>query len=392
VALHHTLWYHDNDTVSFRYDEINKSQPDRATVARYRVELGVTESPQETIWQYRRGAGFVLGHGVYQSFFDLHGGYFDDPRLMAEVARLNGVFAESAGQDRSSIAEILVISDEASCSYATFESGFLQQTLRPAQVQLAKIGAPHDSILVDDLALADASRYRLVVFLNCFHLADCQRELIRRTVLQGDRTVVWAYAPGLFNGHTASLEAIGDLSGFSLVRRAPSARWRLTIALSEAGRSWWRQSGGGEPPASVGHEHVWGEPLAVDDAQATVLGHLETRPDFAALATKSMAGWTSLYTLNPAMPAAFLRAVARRAGVHLFNDRNDTLYASRSYLTINADGPGVRTLRFTQPVDLFDPFSGEIVARGATAWNRLFQDKETLIVRYSPAEGPKPNP
>ena len=208
VALHGKLWYHDNDTVSFRYDEMNKTNPDRSVVARYRKELGVTETAQETVWQYRRGAGFVLGNGIFESFFDLHGGYFDDPRLMEEVARLNALFKESPQYDRSSVAQILVVSDEVSCSYATFESGFLQQTLQPAQVQLAKIGAPHDSILVDDLELADMARYRFVIFLNCFHLSGNQRGLIRQHVLGHGRTVLWCYAPGLFNGAAASVDAI----------------------------------------------------------------------------------------------------------------------------------------------------------------------------------------
>ena len=44
LALHGKLWYHDNDTVSFRYDEMNQRRPDRETVARYRRELGVTET------------------------------------------------------------------------------------------------------------------------------------------------------------------------------------------------------------------------------------------------------------------------------------------------------------------------------------------------------------
>ena len=46
LGLHGKLWYHDNDTASFRYDEMNRANPDRATVARYRKELGVTETPQ----------------------------------------------------------------------------------------------------------------------------------------------------------------------------------------------------------------------------------------------------------------------------------------------------------------------------------------------------------
>jgi hypothetical protein len=53
----------------------------------------------------------------------------------------------SKNHDCSSVAQILVVSDEASCSYTTFESGFLQQTLQPAQVQLAKLGAPEREVV-----------------------------------------------------------------------------------------------------------------------------------------------------------------------------------------------------------------------------------------------------
>ena len=59
----------------------------------------------------------------------------------------------------------------------------------------------------------------------------------------------------------------------------------------------------------------------------------------------------------------FLRAPARQAGVHLINDRDDTLYASRSYLTINADGAGERRLRFPRAANLSDAFTGQLPAR-----------------------------
>lgn len=398
LRLHGKLWYHDNDTVSFRYDEMNKANPDRATVERYRKELGVTETGQETIWQYRRGAGFVLGHGIFQSFFDLHGGYFDDPALMAEVKRLNALLGESQQYDRSSVAEILVVSDERSCSYATFESGFLQQTLRPLQVQLAKLGAPHDSILVDDLALADLKRCKFVLFLNCFHLTDAQRRFIRHKVQNRNRTVLWCYAPGLFNGATTSVEAMRELTGLRLVRAEKTVRVRARIALTPDGMRLWPHSqpqqsdpaigpaAGASPTAGlatvIGHEHVWGQSFSVEDPHAIALGRLEGRNE-VGLAMKRMKRWMSVYTMNPVLPAAFLRALAREAGVHLYNDRDDTLYASRSYLTLNADGAGERTLRFPKPVDLFDPFTGRTIACRVNELVRELRDKETLLIRYS---------
>jgi hypothetical protein len=84
VGLHGMLWYHDNDTVSFRYDEMHQASRDRATVERYRRELGVTENVQETLWQYRRGAGFQIrrnhmqGHRRYGVLLRAGGGVVED--------------------------------------------------------------------------------------------------------------------------------------------------------------------------------------------------------------------------------------------------------------------------------------------------------------------------
>jgi beta-galactosidase len=378
LSLRGKLWYHDNDTVSFRYDAMNAGNPDRATVARYRRELGVTETPQETIWQYRRGAGFMLGYGIYQSFFDLHGGYFDDPQLMAEIKRLNTLLADAKNVDCASVAEILVVSDEPSCSYATFESGFLQQTLQPAQAQLAKLGAPHDSILADDLALADMKQYKLILFLNCFHLTDAQRDLIRRKVLNRGRTVLWCYAPGLFNEALTSVAAMRQLTRMNLQRAERPDRVQARIVLTEDGARLGAYPA--ERPHLIGHEHVWAQLISVEDKEAVVLGTLEGRRE-VALAMKQMRSWTSVYTLNPVLPAAFLRALARHAGVHLYNDRDDTLYASRSFLTLAADAAGRREIQLPRRCDVFDPFTGERLGRGVKTFEHGFQAKETVIWR-----------
>jgi hypothetical protein len=73
--------------------------------------------------------------------------------------------------------------------------------------------------------------------------------------------------------------------------------------------------------------------------------------------------------------------VAVEAGVHIYSGRDETFYASRSFLCLNADGAGERTLGFPKAVDLFDPFTGRRLARRATKFVHAFRDKETLLLR-----------
>ena len=56
--------------------------------------------------------------------------------------------------------------------------------------------------------------------------------------------------------------------------------------------------------------------------------------------------------------------------------------ASRSYLCLNADGAGDRTLRFPKAADVFDPFTGERLARRVTNFTRTLQNRETRAVTF----------
>lgn len=384
VLLHDKVWFCDNDTLSFRWPQVmgleRAETTERAAAIRREAQrLGAPNTLEESLWQYRRHAGFTLGNGMYQSFFDLHGGYFDDPGLMAEVAQLNRVFEASAERDRSPVAEILVVSSEESCSYASYGSELMTRLLLDPQVALSQIGAPHDSILVDDLALADMARYRLVIFLNVLALDDAQRALIKERVLGGNRVVYWAYAPGYFNGAAQRVEGVAEMTGMHM-RMGPPEKEALQIGLVETDHRLSTALAGVD--ASVLGKNVSTARLFyVDDPQAAVLG---TRPGSqeSTLAAKELPDWTSVYGIAAELPAAFYRALAKHAGVHLYNDRDDTVYVSASYFCISANGEGPRMLRFPRGVNIFDAASGEALYLDVREVPLDLRDKETLLWRY----------
>lgn len=130
----------------------------------------------------------------------------------------------------------------------------------------------------------------------------------------------------------------------------------------------------------IGHEHVWAPLITVVENSATALGTLEGRRE-VVLAMKPMPGWTSVYTLNPVLPASFLRSLARQAGVHLYNDHDDTLYASRSFVCVSADQAGPRHIQLPKPSNVYDPFTGQRLYRRVTGFDQEFQAKETVLWR-----------
>jgi hypothetical protein len=276
-------------------------------------------------------------------------------------------------------------------SQAAREAGRNERTFRDPATQMPVI----DWYLFYNDLVPDT----MEVFLNCFHLADTQRELVRRKVLNCNCTVLWCYASGRFNGAETSVEAMRELTGLRIRPDHGGARLRLRITLTDEGQSLLehgmevatlaaesttrqRLESRAPAPVVIGHEHVWAQLISVEDPEATALGRLEGRTE-VLLAHKPMRGWTSVFTANPVLPAAMLRALACQAGVHLYHRRDDTFYASRSYVCLNADGAGERTLRFPRPADLFHPFTGQRLARRVTEFSHRFADKETFLARYA---------
>lgn len=377
VMLHGKLWYHDNDAVSYLAPEIQE----KGHIPTDLIRLGYTKNATETIWMYRRGAGFVLCNGMYEALFDLHGGYFDAPELMAEVARLNRMWDMAKDYDRASCSEILIVSDENSCSYCSFNSEMLSTSLLQTQWQLIKIGAPADHILVDDLELLDIDRYKLVVFLNTYNLTDVQRSVIDQKVKNGNRTVLWCYAPGVFNDTRESSDLMYRLTGMKLVASQHETFIAPQIEIQESGaklNTALRKAN----LNTMGSEKPMCKLISVQDPHAIALGIL---PGTASItfAMKDMGAWTSFYAITSNLPAAFYRVLARHAGVHIYNDRDDTFYANKSYASLNANGAGVRAIQFPRKCDLIDAITRKRLATTTDNFSYDFKSGETLILRLS---------
>ena len=66
---------------------------------------------------------------------------------------------------------------------------------------------------------------------------------------------------------------------------------------------------------------------------------------------------------SPALSRDFLREVARRAGVHLYLESGDNLYASRDVVSIHASHRGDKTIRLPERSDVVDVYTGEVLAK-----------------------------
>jgi len=343
--------------------------------------LGYTETPQQSAWMYRRAMGFALCNGAYESFFDLHGGYYDDPDLMNEVKQLNRLADVSARYDRSSNSEILIISDEASCAYATFRSDLLDVSLYDVQHSLIKIGAPADHVLINDLDLLDTTRYKLIIFLNNYNMTDTQRMLVGKKLKYGGKHLMWCYAPGYFNFNRTSEEFMKTLTGFDIKADTDTSFVAPIIKLSDD-QNPISEKLAATGLSTIGSTRKCGQLFYLDEKDATAIVLGVSSGGKPALAVKEMGNWTSIYSLTSALQPAIYRAFAAQAGVHLFNDRDDSLYANTSYLCIHAKGAGKRTIKFPWACDVIDAVSEKTLVPNSGELKYEFQNGETLLLRW----------
>jgi hypothetical protein len=84
---------------------------------------------------------------------------------------------------------------------------------------------------------------------------------------------------------------------------------------------------------------------------------------------KELDGWRSVYAAAPNLPAPILRGLARYAGVHLYSEAGDVLYAARQLLAVHTVGGGSRQLRLPQRAEVvYDLFAGTEVAADCDAF------------------------
>lgn len=352
LTAHGKLFWDDFDPASFKFYE-----KDQAEYGPWKPWLAVTDTAEEYCWMIRRELGDVLANGVNTQHFDLHGGYYDDPMLVAEMARARAIREQALKVDRSSAAEILVVVDEDALHYLTFRNPIATPLLKGQLAELPFV-APFDAVLLSDLEDIDTSRYRLVVVLEALKLDASQRRVLKDKIETGGKHVLWLYAPGYFDGKGAPDAAhIGETTGIQVAARPrPSARVEVAFSAALGKRT---------PMAEL----LDADQFVVSDPSAEILARRADSGE-AVVACRALEDWTSVYSAVAPLSRQVLRVLARRAGVHLYHaSPQDAVYANHRYLTLAA-GPrkGRRIIRLFRPATVTDLISGETVAKNTSSF------------------------
>lgn len=317
------LWFDENDI--------------RTSLAPGEVgSWGKQASIEGDILQQNRELGNVIASGVAQWWFDVGQNRYDDPVLMARIGELREAAERALEYDRAPADEVAFIVDGPSLAYASVGAPLTAWLLREQIPQAARIGAPVGWYTLDDVAKLPPKR--MYVFLNAWAPNAAQRAAIEALRSDG-RVLVFVGPAGVYREGALDPTAMGDLVGMDI-------GWSTEPAMLRC------EAEG----ISYGAGQAFGPVAYPDDGEAEVLARM---PDGrAGLAVRDHGDWLSVHSAAPALPAALLRQLAERAGVHLYTEEA-IVWASRGLLSVNVDQGGTRLIQLPRPATVVDLVTGE---------------------------------
>jgi hypothetical protein len=344
VHLHGKLWFNEDD------NRTHLAGPEAG-------DFGRTNDLQGTLAVLQRSFAQTLTKGAGLWWFDMTGGWYDQPEIARCMRRMREIAELSNNPDRGHPSEegLAVILDDSSPLYMTLGDRVIRPLItKQVSCELGRIGAPYHTYLVDDLADPAMPEYRCYLFLNTFHLTKAQRQVIDNRVRRDGKVAVWIYAPG-FIEEELSVEGVSEITG-------------IQVGVADVESDLHVHPVNFDHPITAnlprglrfGTDNLIGPVFYGDDPSTTTLGMLtylytRTRP---GLCLKSFTDWTSIYIAAPMVPACLLRGIVRFAGIHLYSEGDDVLYADGRFLTLHTRYPGRRWICLPRQCDVYDLFEG----------------------------------
>ena len=314
---------------------------------------------RDTIEVLRREFTINLCTGSNISWLDLGDGWYDNEGLVQTCGLAQKIGNASMHFDRSSAAEVAVIIDEKSATYQSVSSQIPSSLISKMRYKLNRVGAPYDMYLLTDLEQIRLEQYRLIIFSNLYAPDKETRQFIKERVAAEGRTLLWMFAPGYAVDGRLSVESMRELTGITI--RKKDIESMLTVKITKPGPLKLKRG------HSFGESFPFGPVFYADDPKADVIGRLSVE-DLAGFCLKKMPGHTAAYLAVPTASVELLRALARHAGVHIYNETNDALYANHHFLTVHTATAGERRFALPKRCSVYGVYAGKVVARNTTGF------------------------
>jgi hypothetical protein len=395
VMLNGKVTMLDNDSATSLFAStdafINDTQAQKDALA---VSLqgtnALTTTPALSGAIQKRIIGFAATNGFVPTFFDLHGGYYNDTTIRKAMAEAEQMYKSGMTYDRTSAAQILLVTDEVSCGYLKMNyindgNTAMAEDMRRVTKNLMKSGMPYDSIVVNDLNLANLSQYKLIYFMNSYNATAAQRTLID-SCKGGGRTVVFAYAPGYFTNQATSVATMTSMVGMTMATDTAGTNQVYIPNNTDFGVILQGITGATSTTFSTARST---DLFKVADATATTIGKTTSAGQINMAYKRFGTTWTSMYVPFAGLSTDIFRAIGQFAGVFIYTQRfnlsedlkYDTISVGKNLIYLHANGTKSHTIYFPVSSDVYDPITNVKTDTAVTSKTISMNDGETVAIR-----------
>jgi len=306
-----------------------------------------TRDLAETLTCMDRSASQAITRGSACWWLLFDNSWFHQNEIIVRLKKNAELVRSSLDRDNRSAAEAALIFDEQSPFHlADTNSWFLYQHTWGTHENAVKSGALFDCYYQRDFLKPEMPKYKLYIFVSSYDADEATRRKIHAKLAKDGATAVWCYAPGLFDGQSFSLDNMRKMTGFDfrMVRGAG------TISAPES-----------DVP---GFGYLPAQKTAKADPQFYVTGEslVSTEHGGVFAAKKMDGGWQSVYSLFP-LTRHHIRALCKNAGVHIYMDTDDELFANRSFIMIHTRTAGDKTIRLPGKFTVTELYSDRVIGK-----------------------------
>ena len=280
-------------------------------------------SRPEAIGALRREFAMAMTHGSHLWWFDMFGGWFDDPEIMANMKKMTAI-SERFAETGPGKAEVAVLADADSMYYVDGHSRLADSLLRELQFSMFQAGVPWRCYSLADLPKLDMAACKVAILPNLFVVTPEKRKLLEEKLLRDGRTIVLSFAPGIITDGRYDPANIELLTGVKVEDVNPS-----------------------QPQEAV---------------------------------YRDRGGWTSVLLRRPQMPPELLRGIFLKAGVHVYCEQGDPFYANDELIALHSGKGGQRTFRLPEARRVTELFEDRQVSdRPVVEFTETFEPMETRL-------------
>ncbi len=326
---------------------------------RWKDNISEPETLTDTLEMMKKDAAYATVSASAMWWCDLfHQGWYDADECVEPIRRMRQIEQKMLESRRSGFGEVALVVSERAQMFQAQKDGLVDATREMFRNWfLSRMGAPFEQLLLSDLARPDLPDYKLYIMADAFYLSQEERAVLRARLQGRGATALWVYAPGFLDERSAGLDNMYAATGihFGQTDRLDELNVHLarhdhpiTAGLPEGlryGTGVDREQYLRPPKIQYLPDTRVSPAFYADDPEALVLGIAENSGR-AGLVVKEGDGWRSIYSAAPLLSWPLLRNIARWAGVHLYSEQGDMIWANDQLLVIYSQEAGQRTIRF----------------------------------------------